>query len=97
MIYLINLGYWSWWCISWVINVTIFEMKSAIGNQILQLSELQSIVIEKIRSLGFDNVSEESLINNEIHRALFIDAIERELVNINVLQEEYSNLLKSLK
>ena len=66
-------------------------------NKIHRIKELQTIVIQKLRILGFEDVSEVSLINNVTHNILYKDAIEAELSFIEVLKKDYLEALNNLK
>ena len=72
-------------------------MKKIVGDKIYTIKELQELVIVKLRTLGFMNVSEESLYTNETHRSLFEDAIEVEKNNLALLNKEFSDVLTKLK
>lgn len=72
-------------------------MKHILGTQIYSMTKLQTIVIEKLRILGFEKVSEDSITLDDIHRELFISAIETNISNIEVLLEEQIKVLKRLK
>ena len=72
-------------------------MKHIICKQIYTVAELKKLVIEKLRVLGFEDVSEQSLNKNETHHALYQDAIEAQLMVIKELEDEYEKLLAVVK
>ena len=72
-------------------------MKNIFDNKIYPIKELQLIVIEKLRILGFENVSEVSLLKNTTHNSLYQDAVETELLLIEALKADYLAALNKLK
>lgn len=72
-------------------------MEKLIAKNIYPIKELKVLVISKLRTLGFGDVSETSLIENDTHRSLFIDAMETELTNLESLKKELLDTLQKVK
>lgn len=72
-------------------------MKHILGTHIYNIEALQTVVVEKLRILGFEDVSESSIIEDDTHRELYMDAIEANILNIKILWNEHNKILNQLK
>lgn len=63
----------------------------------LSADQIKSLVIQKLRILGFQGVSEKSLVSQESHKAMYIHALESELLKLNEIQVQFLQLLEALK